>query len=53
VPGLWWLLPFFYVPILSRLLGHRIYNWIAANRSRLSAVSSGAPVVLQRPAAKA
>jgi predicted DCC family thiol-disulfide oxidoreductase YuxK len=35
VPGLWWLIPFFYVPVLSRLFGHPIYNWIAANRSRL------------------
>jgi predicted DCC family thiol-disulfide oxidoreductase YuxK len=35
VPGLWWLIPFFYVPLFSRLLGHPIYNWIAANRSRL------------------
>jgi predicted DCC family thiol-disulfide oxidoreductase YuxK len=35
VPGLWWLIPFFYIPIFSRLLGHPIYNWIAANRSRL------------------
>jgi predicted DCC family thiol-disulfide oxidoreductase YuxK len=34
VPGLWWLVPFFYVPVLSRLFGHPIYNWIAANRSR-------------------
>jgi predicted DCC family thiol-disulfide oxidoreductase YuxK len=38
VPGLWWLAPFFYVPVLSRLFGHPIYNWVAANRSRLSAV---------------
>ncbi len=38
VPGLWWLVPFFYVPVLSRLFGHPIYNWVAANRSRLSAV---------------
>jgi predicted DCC family thiol-disulfide oxidoreductase YuxK len=36
VPGLWWQVPFFYVPVLSRLFGHRIYNWVAANRSRLS-----------------
>ena len=36
VPGLWWLVPLFYVPGLSRLFGHPIYNWIAANRSRLS-----------------
>jgi predicted DCC family thiol-disulfide oxidoreductase YuxK len=35
VPGLWWMVPFFYVPMFSRLLGHPIYNWIAANRSRL------------------
>ncbi len=35
VPGLWWQIPFFYVPVFSRLFGHPIYNWIAANRSRL------------------
>jgi predicted DCC family thiol-disulfide oxidoreductase YuxK len=35
VPGLWWQVPFFYVPLFSRLLGHPIYNWIAANRNRL------------------
>lgn len=38
VPGLWWLIPFFYVPVLSRLFGHPIYNWVAANRGRLSAL---------------
>ena len=36
VPGLWWQIPFFYVPVLSRLFGHPIYNWIASNRSWLS-----------------
>jgi predicted DCC family thiol-disulfide oxidoreductase YuxK len=36
VPGLWWQVPFFYIPVLSRLLGHPIYNWIASNRSWLS-----------------
>ena len=36
VPGLWWQIPFFYVPVLSRLVGHPIYNWIATNRSTLS-----------------
>ena len=36
VPGLWWQVPFFYVPVLSRLVGHPIYNWVAANRGRLS-----------------
>lgn len=35
VPGLWWQVPLFYIPVLSRLFGHLIYNWIAANRSRL------------------
>ena len=35
VPGMWWLVPFFYIPMLSRYFGHPIYNWIAANRSRL------------------
>ena len=40
VPGLWWMIPFFYVPVLSRLVGHPIYNWVAANRGRLSAMRS-------------
>ena len=35
VPGLWWQVPFFYMPLLSRLLGHPIYNWIAANRGSI------------------
>jgi hypothetical protein len=35
VPGLWWQVPFFYMPVFSRLFGNPIYNWIAANRSRL------------------
>ena len=34
VPGMWWLIPFFYTPVLSRLLGHQLYGWIAANRRR-------------------
>jgi predicted DCC family thiol-disulfide oxidoreductase YuxK len=37
VPGLWWLVPLFYVPVVSRLFGRPTYRWIAANRSRLSA----------------
>jgi predicted DCC family thiol-disulfide oxidoreductase YuxK len=45
VPGLWWLVPFFYVPVLSRLIGHPIYNWIAANRSRLSGWRRGVRTV--------
>jgi predicted DCC family thiol-disulfide oxidoreductase YuxK len=35
VPGLWWQVPLFYIPVLSRLIGHPVYNWIAANRSRM------------------
>jgi predicted DCC family thiol-disulfide oxidoreductase YuxK len=38
VPGLWWQVPFFYVPGLSRLVGRALYDWIAMNRSRLSAI---------------
>jgi predicted DCC family thiol-disulfide oxidoreductase YuxK len=38
VPGMWWMVPFFYIPVLSRLLGHPIYNWVAANRGWLSAI---------------
>jgi predicted DCC family thiol-disulfide oxidoreductase YuxK len=36
VPGLWWMIPFFYIPVFSRLIGRPIYNWVAANRSWLS-----------------
>jgi predicted DCC family thiol-disulfide oxidoreductase YuxK len=36
VPGMWWMVPFFYVPVLSRLVGRPLYNWIASNRSLLS-----------------
>lgn len=36
VPGLWGLIPFFYLPVLSRFFGRPIYNWIAANRSKIS-----------------
>jgi predicted DCC family thiol-disulfide oxidoreductase YuxK len=38
VPGLWWQIPFFYLPVLSRLVGRPLYDWIAANRSRLSSM---------------
>jgi predicted DCC family thiol-disulfide oxidoreductase YuxK len=41
VPGLWCQVPFFYVPVLSRLVGRPIYNWVAANRSRLSSPRMG------------
>jgi predicted DCC family thiol-disulfide oxidoreductase YuxK len=33
VPGMWWMIPLFYVPVFSRLIGRPIYRWIAANRS--------------------
>jgi predicted DCC family thiol-disulfide oxidoreductase YuxK len=42
VPGLWWQVPFFYVPVLSRFIGHRVYGWVAANRGRLSSLRLGA-----------
>jgi hypothetical protein len=29
--------------VLSRLFGRPLYNWIAANRSRLSAIRLGSP----------
>jgi predicted DCC family thiol-disulfide oxidoreductase YuxK len=48
VPGLWWQVPFFYVPVVSRLVGHPIYNWIAANRNRLSYLRLGCPPALQQ-----
>jgi predicted DCC family thiol-disulfide oxidoreductase YuxK len=38
VPGLWWQIPLFYVPVLSRLIGHSVYNWIAGHRTWLSSV---------------
>ena len=38
VPGLWWQVPLFYFPVLSRLIGHPVYNWIASHRSLLSSV---------------
>ena len=38
VPGLWWQIPLFYVPVFSRLVGDSIYSWIAGNRSWLSSV---------------
>ncbi len=46
VPGLWWLVPLFYVPVLSSVVGHPLYNWIASHRSLLSSMGSrpaGAP----------
>lgn len=36
VPGMWWLLPLFYVPFVSSALGTRIYNWIAGHRHVIS-----------------
>jgi predicted DCC family thiol-disulfide oxidoreductase YuxK len=38
VPGLWWQIPFFYVPVLSRLVGRPLYNWIASHRGQLSSI---------------
>lgn len=38
VPGLWWMVPLFYVPVLSRLIGTPVYNWIATHRSTMSSI---------------
>jgi hypothetical protein len=43
VPGLWWLLPLFHVPVVSRLLGRPIYHWVAASRRWLS--TAGFPLL--------
>jgi len=43
VPGLWWQVPLFYLPVLSRLVGRPLYDWIAANRSRLSSMTNWSP----------
>lgn len=36
VPGLWWMLPMFYLPWLSRAVGTRVYGWIASHRNVIS-----------------
>jgi predicted DCC family thiol-disulfide oxidoreductase YuxK len=41
VPGLLWLAPFFYMPILSSIFGRFIYTSIAANRGMLSSAHWG------------
>ena len=41
VPGLWWLIPFFFVPVFSRLFGRPLYDWVAANRALLSSWTNG------------
>ncbi len=40
VPGLWWQVPLFYLPVLSRLVGHPLYNWVASHRSLLSSIGN-------------
>ena len=50
VPGMWWMVPFLYIPVLSRLLGHPIYNWIARNRSQLSGLVRANPTNLDTAA---
>lgn len=41
VPGLWWMVPFFYVPFASRLIGRPVYNWVASHRGWLSSFWRG------------
>jgi predicted DCC family thiol-disulfide oxidoreductase YuxK len=48
VPGLWWLVPAFYIPVLSRLVGRPLYDWVAAHRGWLSALTGGKLPLSQR-----
>ena len=43
VPGLWWLVPLFHVPVISRLCGRPIYDGVAASRRWLS--TTGLPLL--------
>ena len=43
VPGLWLMVPLFYIPIVSRLVGRPVYNWVASHRSALSRFRWGVP----------
>lgn len=36
IPGLWWMIPLFYIPLFSRLIGRPLYLWIARNRGTLA-----------------
>jgi predicted DCC family thiol-disulfide oxidoreductase YuxK len=36
VPGMWWMVPAFYIPVLSRAVGRPVYNWIATHRQVIS-----------------
>lgn len=36
VPGMWWLVPLFYIPVLSRGIGRPVYYWVATHRMQLS-----------------
>jgi len=36
VPGLWWAVPVFYLPIVSCFVGRRVYDWIANHRGHIS-----------------
>jgi predicted DCC family thiol-disulfide oxidoreductase YuxK len=42
VPGLWWQVPLFYLPVLSRLVGRPLYNWVASHRTLLSSIGNRA-----------
>ena len=42
VPGLWWMVPFFYIPVLSRVVGTPVYNYVASHRSQMSSIFVGA-----------
>lgn len=41
VPGLWWMLPLFFVPFASRAVGTRVYDWVASHRHVISTCGTG------------
>ncbi len=49
VPGLWWMIPLFYIPVLSRAVGRRAYNWIATHRQEISACGTSSTCSTDRP----
>lgn len=52
VPGLWWMLPLFFVPFVSRAVGTRVYDWVARHRHVISTCGSGdAPACAIEPGA--
>jgi predicted DCC family thiol-disulfide oxidoreductase YuxK len=55
VPGLWWMVPAFYLPWLSRAAGARVYQWVASHRHVISdcGVAGALACAVRPPAATA